>query len=188
MASKVESDVGGTSGTEIGIEQVRVTFLDTNNTATHVIARWYDGSEPYDLSQLDSSPVDPTLPSINGRIDAAHVSFGPVKPPITELSSQAASAWLLLVLAVSYQVSGVNEEVQLDIVEFYEDGTEFRRRSVTVSASASYIGSTYSFSVGTAPSKEWAVGRYFVYVYDGDRKVAEVQYKRKRRESLRYPI
>ena len=176
LTSKVENDVGGTSDTEIGIEQVRAAFLDTNNTATHVVARWYDGSVPYDLSQLDSSPVDPSLPGINGRIDAAHVSFGPVKPQVTEFSSQAASVWLLLVLKISYQVWSLNEEVHLDIVEFYEDGTEFRRRSVTVTAGASYIGSTYSFSVGTAPSKGWAVGRYFVYVYDGDRKVAEVQY------------
>ena len=176
LASEVEDDADDYRGTRVGIKHVREAFSADTSEVSHVIARWYDGSVPYDLSKLDSSPVDPSLAGINGRIDAAHVSFGPVKPPITEFSSQAASAWLLLVLEVSYKVQSLNEEVQLDIVEFYEDGTEFRRRSVTVTASASYIGSKYSFSVGTAPSKEWAVGRYFVYVYDGNRKVAEVQY------------
>ena len=176
LASEVEDDADNREGTSVGIEQVTEAFAATDSTAGAVIARWYDGSVPYDLSALDTSPVDPSLPGINGRIDSAHIAFGPTKPAVSEFSSKNTNNWTLLVLKISYQVFSLKEEVHLDIVEFYEDGTEFSRRSVTVTAKAAYIGGTYSFSVGASPSKGWALGRYFVYVYDGDRKVAEVQY------------
>ena len=39
-----------------------------------VIARWYEGTEPYDLSNVHTGPVDPSLPSINGRIDNAYIA------------------------------------------------------------------------------------------------------------------
>lgn len=176
LASEVEDDADEFSGTWVGINHVREMFQRADGKAIDVIARWYDGSVPYDLSRLDTGPVDPRLPSISGRIDSAHIAFGLTKPALTEFSSQNRNNWVLLVLEVSYQVYSVKEDLHLHIVEFYEDGTEFRRRNVTITAEAVYIGGTYSYSVGASPSRAWAPGRYFVYVYDGDRKVAEVQY------------
>ena len=62
----------------------------------------------------------------------------------------------------------------LDVVEFYEDGFEFSRDSVEITAESQYIGSGSSVTVG---SDNWAPGRYWVYLYDGDRKVAHLQYE-----------
>lgn len=176
LSSEEEDDVDEFSGTKVGIRHVQEAFQGVAIEASDVIARWYDGSVPYDLSGLDTGPVDPRLPSINGRIDSAYIALGPAKPALTEVSSQNRDNWVLLVLKISYQVYSLREDAHLDIVEFYEDGTEFRRRSVTITVEARYIGWTQFYSVGAAPSRAWAPGRYYVYVYDGDRKVAEVQY------------
>ena len=64
----------------------------------------------------------------------------------------------------------------MEIVEYYEDGLEFSRGSRTLSAEARYIGGTSWFSVGQSPSRKWAPGHYVVYVYAGERKVAEAEY------------
>ena len=65
----------------------------------------------------------------------------------------------------------------LEIVEYFEDGFEFRRRSGKLTAEDRYIGGTSWWSVGLPPSRKWYPGRYWVYVYAGERKVAEVQYE-----------
>ena len=159
------------SGISAGIEQVRNAFPPE---ASAVIARWYDGTEPYDLSNLDTRPVDPTLPSISGRIGEAYITLGLDGPVTSSFSSRAVNDWLFLFLEYSYLPSGILEFVPLEIVEFYEDGFEIKRRTVTTAA---YSGRrTFVTLVGTPPAKPWAPGRYWVYVYDGDRKVAEVTY------------
>ena len=73
LASELEDD-DDHRGTSVGIEHVRRSVsAPEDGAASAVIARWYDGTEPYDLSQLNDSPVDPSLPSINGRIDEAYI-------------------------------------------------------------------------------------------------------------------
>ena len=84
---------------------------------------------------------------------------------------------MYLTLKYSYNVSGGPHKVSLDMVEYYEDGFEFNRRSVELIAEAKYTGGTSWFSVGPPPSRKWAPGRYVVYVYSGERKVAEVEYE-----------
>ena len=76
----------------------------------------------------------------------------------------------------SYALSGDTREVPLEIVEYYEDGFEFSRRSAGLTAEARYTGGTSWFSVGVSPPRKWAPGRYVVYVYADDRKLAEVEY------------
>ena len=92
-------------------------------------------------------------------------------------SARDVTDWVYLTLKYSYSVSGGPHEVPLEIVEYYEDGFEFRRRSHTLSAEARYIGGTWGFPVGQSPSRKWAPGHYVVYVYSGERKVAEVEYE-----------
>ena len=65
----------------------------------------------------------------------------------------------------------------MEIVEFYEDGFKFSRRSHEITAEARFVGGGGLFPVGPPPWHKWAPGRYWVYVYAGDRKVAEVQYE-----------
>ena len=68
-------------------------------------------------------------------------------------------------------------EVHIEVVEYFEDGFAFRRRTGSLAAHPQYVGGTNWFSVGSPPSRKWAPGRYFVYVYVGERKVAEVEYE-----------
>ena len=46
-----------------GISHVTQAFGDK---ASNVIARWYDGSEPYNLTRFDDRPVDPDLSALAG--------------------------------------------------------------------------------------------------------------------------
>ena len=176
LSSEIEDAEDDRTGTMVGIKHVLAEFQAVEAAASDIIARWYDGTIPHDLSRLDASPVSPNLSGIAGRIDAAYVALGTNGPARSEFSSQAISDWILLTLKISNQVSNFQQETQLEIVEAYQDGIVVRRRTVTVTAEAGHIGSTYYYSVGSPPSKAWAVGRYYVYVYEGDRKVAEVQY------------
>ena len=177
LASEVEDDADNRRGTSVDIVHVREAFGLTGDGAETVIARWYDGAGPHDLSRLDTGPADSSLPSINGTIDEAYVSTSSEGPPVSEFSAEEISDWVYLTLKYSYDVSGDPREVEIDIVEYYEDGFTFRSRSTTPTAEAKYIGGTSWFSVGAYPPRKWATGRYFVYVYAGDRKIAEVEYE-----------
>ena len=176
LASEIEDADEDDPGTSAGIEHVRQAFRSDDGTERAVIDRWYDGSEPHDRSNLDFSPVDPGLPSINGRIERAFIVTEQDGPPVGAFSARDVSDWVLLTLAHSYGVSG-NRDVQLEIVEYFEDGFEFSRRTASLTAEPQYIGGIHRFSVGSPPSRNWAPGRYYVYVYEGDRKVAEVEYE-----------
>ena len=177
LASEIEDDADDRRGTAVGIEHVREAFRSDDEAESTVIARWYNGTEPYDLSRLDPSPVDPGLSGINGRIDEAYIATGTDGPGVTVFSAQDVADWIYLTLKYSYKVSGATREVPLEIVEYYEDGFEFSRRSHTLSAEARYIDGASWFSVGQSPSRKWAPGHYVVYVYAGERKVAEVEYE-----------
>ena len=175
LASEMEDDEND-PGTSVGIEHVRDAFRTDEGAERAVIARWDDGTEPYDRSGLDYAPVDPSLPAINGRVELAYVVTERDGPPAAVFSARDVDDWVLLTLAYSYGVSSARE-MQLEIVEYFEDGFEFRRWTTTLTAEPQYIGGIHRFSVGSPPTREWAPGRYYVYVYDGDRKVAEVEYE-----------
>ena len=154
----------------VGIDQVREAFRSDDGASDTVITRWYDGTESYDLSRLDTAPVDPTLGAINGRIDQAYVSTAMSGPAESTFSAQDITDWVHLTLKYSYSVSGGSHEVALDVVEYYEDGFEFNRRSVELIAEAQYVGGTSWFPVGAPPSRKWAPGRYWVYILAGEQR------------------
>ena len=177
LASEVEDDADNLRGTSMGVEHIREAFRSDDGAESAVIARWYDGTGPHDLFRLDTAPVDPSLSSINGRIDEAYVATTTDAPAVSAFSAQDVNDWVYLTLKYSYNVSGGSHEVPLEIVQYYEDGFEFSRRSGELTAEARYAGGTSWFAVGSPPSEKWAPGRYWVYVYAGDRKIAEVQYE-----------
>ena len=177
VASVVEDEDENVRGTSVGIEHIKEAFRSNDGSESVVISRWYDGTEPYDLSRLDTGPVAPNLPGINGRIEKAYVITSLDGPAVTTFSAQDVSGWVYLTLEYLYDVSSGPRELPLEIVEFYEDGFELRRRSGELTAEARYIGGTARFSVGQSPSRQWAPGRYWVYVYAGEQKVAEVSYE-----------
>ena len=176
LASELQDDDEDAPRTSVGVEHVRQAFRSDSGAEAAVIARWYDGTEPYDRSGLDYAPVDPLLPTVNGRIEQAFIVTESDGPPAAVFSARDVSDWVLLTLAYSHSVSG-DREVQIEIVEYYEDGFEFSRRTAVLTAEPRYIGGIHRFSVGSPPQKKWATGRYYVYVYEGGRKVAEVEYE-----------
>ena len=176
-ASQVEDDADDLDGTSVGVEHVRAAFSSETGAEEVTVARWYDGSGPYDLSDLDISLVDPSLPGINGSIDAAYVTTSARGPAVSTFSASSVAGWVYLMLEYSYNVAGRPHVVPLEIVEYYEDGFEFDRRSETITAESQYIGGWQWSSVGVSPSEKWAPGRYYVYVYANGTKVAEVEYE-----------
>ena len=176
LASEIEDDADRMRGMSVGIEHVREAFRSDDGGEAAAIGRWYDGSEPYDLSQLDASIADPSLPKINGRIDRAYITIGEGGPEASSFSVQDVRGYVLLNVEYSYSVKGGPYDISLDLVEVYEDGFEFRRGSLQkITATDQYIGGTRLAWVGQP--ERWAAGRYWVYVYAGDQKVAEVQYE-----------
>ena len=160
----------------LGIEHVREAFSSTGDDEGEkvVIARWYDGIGPFPFPVTE--PADPSLPSIGGQIDFAYVAIGQYGSPASALSRQNITDWVYLVFELSYNVSG-EHELPLKIVEYYQDGFEFRHKIRVLTAEEQYSGGTWWFSIGFSPSREWALGRYSIQVYTGERKIAEVEYE-----------
>ena len=176
LASEARDDTDDDGSASIGIEHVKQAFRSEEKATNDVIARWYEGTEPYVLSKVHTGPVGPSLPSINGRIDNAYITTVAKGPAVSGFSAQDVTDRVFLSLKYSYSVPGGLHEVALEIVEYYEDGFVFQRRRSKLTAEDKYIGGTILFSVGSLPG-EWAPGRYVVYVYAGERKVAEVEYE-----------
>ncbi len=165
-----------------GIADVRQAFGADSGGAGDTLARWYEGTGEYDISGLDASPLKIRFSALNGQITGAHVSLE------TGVDSAAAasfsprdvqdSAWLTIKYSY-HHVTGDPESVTLEIREFYEDGFEFGRRSVEVSADPQHSGGiwTYYFPVGADERDLWATGRYWAFVYEDGDKVAEVAYE-----------
>ena len=175
--SVIEDDADDIRGTSVGIDEVRMAFGTGEGTANAVIARWYDGTEPHDLSEFDPSTADPRLSSINGQIEEAYIITSMDGPAVSVFSAEDVNDWVYLTLEYAYSLARGAHEVPVEIVEYFEDGFEFSRRSGSIGAEAEYIGGTSWFAVGQSPPRRWAPGRYVVYVYSGDRKVAEVEYE-----------
>ena len=160
--SLVDAPSDRRDGTFLNISHVRMAFGgESEGEAATVISRWYDGGAAHDTSRLDESAPRGEFSAANGRIDGARV----------EASNGGASA--TLVLDYSYDVSETRTIV-LEIVEFYEDGFAFRRRSVEITAEPGYRGGWFSSQVGGEPL---AAGRYWVWIYEGGVKVAEATYE-----------
>ncbi len=181
-------------GVWAGIGELREAFRAAAPHAAAAVdtiaARWYDGSEPYDTSHLDTGPVDPGLPVVNGRLNVAYVSAGRDGSPASRFSTGEVAGDLWLTLEYSHQRHQSPRQLRLEIVEYFEDGFVFHRREVIADAPAESDGHTFQLSVGMqflsdtdahSGEKLWKEyvphGRYWIFVYHDDRKVAEVEYE-----------
>ena len=71
---------GGCEFAMAGVCRVEAAFkaaapAEAASTVDKVIGRWYDNSEPYDLSHVDASPPNPKLPGRRGDYPGLHI-FG----------------------------------------------------------------------------------------------------------------
>ena len=159
------------------ITHVAEAFGSEDGATSMVIGRWYDGSEPYEFSTPDPSPVDPMLSSINGRLNGAFVSLGQNGPAVYSFSPRDVHDWVYLTIEASYEVSGPPRTVPLTVVEYYEDGFAFSYGEIELVAEKDYAGNTMWFPVGAPEGAKWAPGQYVVYLYADGVKAAEVEYR-----------
>ena len=167
------------------ISHVRDAFHPLAPAADTVIARWYDGTEPYDLSYLDTGPVDPNLLSIDGgRVESTwfrttdendqrkYTETGQTFRFSLDEASRGAVPWVCVILPATADPS----ELSLEYMYNYEDGFAFERIETFE------IVQWRTFDTCLWPGRRLVLpagptGRYWLYVYDGDRKVAEVAYE-----------
>ena len=144
----------------------------------HIWDQWYRGTaSPVVDGAPDPTPPDPNLPLVNGRIDGAHVSLTQFSSATDNFSARDQEGWVFLTLDYSYQLAGNPEQLTLEIAEYFQDGFAYSRRSINVDFEPQYSGGTRWLSLGPSPPNRWAPGRYWAYVYEGGRKIAEVQYE-----------
>lgn len=141
-------------------------------------ARRYEGTRSFVISGApDPSPVDPALPVVNGRIEQAYVVLHEDGAAVNAFSASSLTGWVYLTLEFSQRLEGAPKDLTLEIVEYYEDGFLYSRRDVAINFQSQHAGGTQWISLGPEPGRRWANGRYWVYVYEGGRKVAEVEYE-----------
>ena len=177
-----------------GVCQVKVAFkaaapAEADAVVDKVIGRWYDGSEPYDLSHVDTSQPNPKLPG-GLEITRAYISLDRDRPKATETDRFSASQIrekVHLHLHFSSPSGQQAQRLPLTFVEYFEDGFAYRIRDRTYTFSDGLGQTSRSTSVGAGPGYTWVVrgdvetptwapGRHWVSVYHGEQKVAEVEF------------
>ena len=179
LSSSVEDNADFFWGTSVGIDHVRKWFVEADEAAQNVLARWYDGTERYDpaVSDVDESNPRRRFEDIDVRVDDAYVSVGSNGPAVSRFSVDELTGWAYFVLELSYYHASGSREVPLEIVEYYEDGFVYRRRSSAFDANSSSVGGRFWYTVGPGASGRWAPGRYGVYAYAWDQKIADVSFR-----------
>ena len=164
--------------TDIRVEWLRAGGMQMQPDLEHIWDQWYRGRSSRVIDGVpDPGPVDPALSAVNGRIDQAYVALTTDGPALDRFSASDVSGWAYLTLEYSYSISGDPAHLEFEIVEYFEDGFTNVRHRVPVTLNAQHIGGTQWLSVGPSSPLRWAPGRYWVYVYDAGRKVAEVQFE-----------
>ena len=175
--------------------EVAATFkaaapADAAATVDKVLGRWYDNSEPYDNSHVDTSPPNPNLPG-GVEITRAYISLDRDRPEATETDRFSASEIrekVFLNLHFSLPTLQQAREVPLTFVEYFEDGFAYKIIDNTYTFYAGRTQTSISYRVGAGPGytwvirgeaeeRTWAPGRYWVSVYHEGQKVAEVEFQ-----------
>ena len=111
-------------GASVGMNEVKTAFkADGAGIAAPIVdrmvARWYDGSVPYDTSARDTTPYDPSFRTINGSITEAYISTAQEGPRLSSSGTTPLGDSLWLYLEYHYTVSS-DTEVPLEIVTYFE--------------------------------------------------------------------
>ena len=139
-----------------------------------VIARWHDGTEPYDLTWIDDSPVQAQIAPIDGAIENAYLSFSPDGLAVSTVTLEPNRTSSLYVnLEYSYQPSSGLNNLPIEIALSYEDGFEIQRRQTLMPLPAGASHGTHSMWIRGADG----LGRYRVNAYWGEQKIAEVNFE-----------
>ena len=170
-----------------GIEEVETAFKQDVSpevvaAVDSVLNRQYHGTEPYDLSHLDTSTVDPRLPSIDGEIADAFISLDqdwPADPDsrTSQLSIadiEEVDGPVYLYRKFTFSRSNIRKVIPLTTVEIYEDGFAYDLQTFESYFRPDRSSGWWRTTIGP---DQWLPGRYWLYVYDGERKVAQVDFE-----------
>ena len=139
-----------------------------------VIARWHSGNQPYDASWIDDSPVNSKVSAIDGQVENAYLSLVLGGPAVSEVPiDPAQDPVIYLNLEYSYGSAASRESLPIEVRVSFEDGFEFRRVHANLPAPANDTPQAYSIGIRHAK----ALGSYWVQVYSGKQKFAELTYK-----------
>ena len=156
-------------------KDVAEIFGDTD-AGTTVLNRWINGTEPYDASRIDTTPPTNTIPSINGRIQSASLVLNKTDSPINSFSAQN-PVQPQIRFKYTHNVAGGPHLRPIRIIEFYEDGHQTSNRTIQVEADQRSNGNTWTWHIPVGPHNQpWKPGQYWAMFYDGDLKIAEVQW------------
>lgn len=181
MLSKTHSDE--CEGTGLNICRLRAAFIhqaseESAAIAEKVIARWYDGTEPY--AAIEVIAPDPLIPSIGGRVNtfmSARYGGTPIEGPLSESEKMPTDdhhPHLLLSLNYNYPPRDPTREVEFKVLSYFEDGFAFHSNTASFMLKSGHQGvSSQWISVGLAPDEPWPIGRYWISVYLDDVKVGE---------------
>ena len=162
---------------DIRVEWLRAGGMEMQPDLERIWDQWYRGRASTVVEGVsDPAPVDPTLPTVNGRVDQAYVALSVDGQPVNGFSASDVEGWVYLTLKYSYSISGDPRQLQFEVVEYFEDGFTNSRRRVPVRFESQFAGGTQWLSVGPTTPLRWAPGRYWAYVYESGRKIAEVQF------------
>ena len=176
---------------EVGTAFKAAAPADEAATVDKVLGRWFDNSEPYDISHLDTSPPNSSLPD-GVKITQAYISLDEDRPEVTRTDSFSADEiWERVFLNLHFSFPAVQQERELPItvVEHYEDGLPYRIINRTHTLHSGRTQMSRSYLVGAGPGYTWRIrndagadrswrpGRYWVYVYSEGQKVAEVEFE-----------
>ena len=163
---------------DLRIAWLRAGGMTAQPALEHIWDQWYRGSADRAVAAPpDTTPVDPYLPAVQGYIDAAYIALNQMGEPVTSFPARDVDDFVYLTLEYSYSYAGAPQELTFEVAEYYQDGFSAGGRSLTVTMEPQHIGGTQWVSVGPSPPASWAPGRYWVYVYEGGRKIAEVSFE-----------
>ncbi len=178
--------------TYLDISHVRDAFQPLAPAATAIINRWYDGPAPRGIAPPDTGPVTPELETITrGQIVNSFVSLDDwdtvrsggwdsfISRETEKFSvSDAAGKDAYAYFGATFPITINPKVLHLEIIEYYEDGFLFHDRKENIQFEPEWQRAWFSVQVGQARNERpWLPGRYWVFLYDGDRKVAEITYE-----------
>jgi hypothetical protein len=177
--------------TEMNVSHVRNAFQPLAPAATAVINRWYDGPAPRGIAPPETGPVTPELETIaGGQIVNSFVSleddwdaFGgwdsfisreTEKFSVADAAGKDAYAYLAFTLPIAAEP----KILRLEAIQHYEDGFLYGDRVANFEFDPEWTRAWARMRVGqTRTERPWLPGRYWIFLHDGDRKVAEITYE-----------
>ena len=139
-----------------------------------------------DGRRRDPGPANPALPIGMWLLDEAYVTFWDYRLRGDKVSARIANSidrWLIFNFGYKYEASSEitrlypEIEVPLEVVVYYEDGFIIDRRSVRGDVRLRVTNVGRADNIAISPSKCWPKGQYWIHLYHGEQKLAEVPYE-----------